>query len=70
MLFVYTVRTWLNSESDSPPDLRFRQRLKSVRQIALAFFVDGSSPKAVDRGTQALKRLVPQLRVSGRAHCG
>jgi hypothetical protein len=49
----------INSESDPAPDLIFPQRLKSVRIIASAFFLEGCVPKSADRGTQTFDRLVP-----------
>jgi hypothetical protein len=53
--FVGIDRTWLNPESDRPPD----PTLSCVRIIAFAFFLDGSGPKAANRGAQTFDRFVP-----------
>jgi hypothetical protein len=57
----------INSESDPAPDLIFPQRLKSVRIIASAFFLEGCVPKSADRGTQTFDRLVPNSEGFGQS---
>jgi hypothetical protein len=56
--FVGIDRTWLNSESDSPPDPRLSTTPEE--RADNRFFLDDRIPKAADRGAQTFDRFVPE----------